>query len=76
MKVVMKLQNEALDEMKLVNNCIMLDMFSEGFLNKYDSSNLTLTDRIFGYHFCESFVLLNRVFLSLKLQQVRFVIAH
>jgi hypothetical protein len=51
MKVVIKLQNEALDEIKLVNNCIMLDMFSEGFLNKYDSSNLTLTDRIFGYHF-------------------------
>lgn len=26
-------------------------MFSEGFLNKYDLSNFSLTDRIFGYHF-------------------------
>jgi hypothetical protein len=34
MKGVIKLQNEALDEMKLVNNCIALDMFSKGFLNK------------------------------------------
>jgi transposase len=30
---------------------LLIDMFSEGFLNKYDLSNLSLTDRIFGYHF-------------------------
>ncbi|MBB3867801.1 hypothetical protein HNR78_000678 [Parageobacillus toebii NBRC 107807] len=30
---------------------LLIDMFSEGFLNKYDLSNFSLTDRIFGYHF-------------------------
>jgi hypothetical protein len=30
---------------------LLIDMFSEGLFNKYDLSSLSLTDRIFGYHF-------------------------